>query len=426
MPRLSAVSLLFGAFLVPVASAAEGVKFPPPEKLPAVAELPDPLTGFDGKKITTKQEWESRRRPELKAIFEEYMYGKRPANPASVTGKVLFEDAKAFGGKGTLREVEITFGPDTHPKIYLLIATPNDRTSPVACFVGPNFNGNHTILADDRIRIPTAWTYKDKPGVVDNKATAAGRGKLPDAWPLETIIGKGYAVATFHAADIQPDRPNVREGMRATLPQRDGEAPGNETATVMWWAWGVSRAVDYLVTDKAIDPKRLAAVGHSRLGKTVLLAAAFDDRIALAIPHQAGCGGTGPSRHADPKAESVKRINTAFPHWFCGHFKAFNDATEKLPFDQHSLVAVVAPRPVLFTNAADDLWANPTGQFANLKAATPVYDLLGSEGLKADKVPAPGDPLVDSKLGYWIRPGKHEMNPDDWAIWFQFADKWLK
>lgn len=416
---------LIGAIFVPLA-AADAEKFPPPEKLPPNPELPNPLIALDGTKITTKEAWEAKRRPELRELFQHYMYGRRPSEPDKITSKVLFEDTKAFGGKGTLREVEITFGPESYPKMHLLLAMPNDRKTPVACFVGPNFNGNHTILADERIQIPTQWTYANKPGVKDNKATAEGRGKLPQVWPLETIIGKGYAVATFYNGDIQPDRPTIREGMRATLPAAVGEAPGDETATVMWWAWGVSRAIDYLMTEKGIDPKRIAAVGHSRLGKTVLLATAFDDRIALAIPHQAGCGGTGPSRHADPKAESVKRINTSFPHWFCGNFKKFNDATDKLPFDQNCLVALCAPRPVLMTNAADDLWANPTGQFAVLKAATPAYELLGTEGLKADRVPAPGDKLIDSRLGYWIRPGKHEMNPDDWGIWFQFADKWLK
>src|SRR5205085_5634423 len=143
-----------------------------------------------------------------------------------------------------------------------------------------------------------------------------------------------------------------------------------------WWAWGCHRAVDYLLTDKGIDGKRLAVVGHSRLGKTALLAGAFDDRIAVVIPHQSGCGGAGPSRTKNPKAETVKRINTSFPHWFCDNFKQFNDDPSKLPFDQHGLVALVAPRPVLFSNAVEDQWANPDGQFDVLKAADPVYRLL--------------------------------------------------
>jgi hypothetical protein len=405
-------------------AAVLAADFPPPDKLPSKPELPDPTVMLDGTKVTTREQWEQKRRPELKALFEHFTYGKYPARPEKVAGKVLFEDAKALGGKATLREVEITFGPPEWPKIYLLVAVPNGK-APAACFVGTNFGGNHLLTDDGRVRVPTAWVPSNYPGVKDNKATEAGRGKQADTWPLEQVVSRGYAVATFYCGDVQPDRPNVREGMRATIPVAPGDPDPAETATIMWWAWGVHRAVDYLVTDKLIDPKRVAVVGHSRLGKTALLAGAFDERIAVVIPNQAGCGGTGPSRHSDPKAETVKRINTSFPHWFCGNFKAFNDDPSKLPFDQNGLVALCAPRPVLFTNAAEDLWANPSGQFAVLKAAEPAYRLLGVEGCAADKMPEVNTP-VDSRLGYWIRPGKHAMSPPDWKTYMDFADKWLK
>lgn len=410
--------------LLGAAAVAAAADFPPPDKLPPAPGLPDPLVMMDGSRVTTKEQWEAKRRPELKELFQHYMYGRQPAKPEAVTGKVLFEDRAAFGGKGTLKEVEVTFGPPEWPKLYLLVATPNGK-APAACFVGANFGGNHLLTPDDRVRIPTAWVPDRYPGVKDNKATAEGRGKQAETWPLAEVVGRGYAVATFYCGDIQPDRPGVREGMRATLPDSDKPDRGDETATIMWWAWGVSRAVDYLVTDKAIDGKRLAAVGHSRLGKTALVAGAFDDRIAVVIPSQAGCGGTGPSRHADPKAETVAVINKAFPHWFCGNFKGFDADPSRLPFDQHGLVALCAPRPVLFPNAAEDLWANPAGQFEVLKAAAPVYKLLGVEGLAAGKVP-PANTPVDSRLGYWVRPGQHAMTPADWRTYMAFADKWLR
>src|SRR5262249_7186072 len=162
--------------------------------------------------------------------------------------------------KGTLREVEITFGPPEWPKIYLLVAVPNGKT-PAACFVGPNFHGNHVITSYEKVRIPTAWVPDRGPDVVKNQATAEGRGKQADTWPLQQIVEKGYAVATFYCGDVQPDRPNVREGMRATIPAVPGLAPMDETATIAWWAWGCHRAVDFLVTDKSIDAKRIAVVG---------------------------------------------------------------------------------------------------------------------------------------------------------------------
>jgi hypothetical protein len=269
--------------------------------------------------------------------------------------------------------------------------------------------------------------YPNRKGVKDNRATEESRGTEIDVWNLEQSIDRGYAVATFYNGDVDPDRSDKREGLRPFLATIAPKAPaGSETATIAAWAWGIHQVVGYLIgfESKRIDVKRIICVGHSRLGKTALLATAFDDRIALAIPHQAGCGGTGPSRHNNPKAETVKRINTSFPHWFCGNFKKFNDDPSRLPFDQHCLVALCAPRPVLFTNAVEDQWANPDGQFEVLKAADPVYKLLGASGLEANKMPEVGK-LVDSTLGYFIRPGKHSMSREDWKVFLDFADRHL-
>jgi hypothetical protein len=400
--------------------------FPPPEKLPAHPGLPDPLVMLDGTRITTAADWRAKRRPELKALFQHYMYGTIPPPLVKVTAKVEYEDTKALGGKATLREVALTVGPPGAPKVRVLLVVPNKRSGPVPAFVGMNFCGNHALVDDPQVRVPTAWMYPGQPGVVANKATAAGRGKQKDVWALEQSIDRGYAVATFYNGDIDPDRKDERGGIRPFLPKGD-------TATIAAWAWGISRVVDYLVTLAEIDAKKIAVVGHSRLGKTALLAAAFDERIALAIPHQAGCGGTAPSRTSDPKAESVKRINTAFPHWFNAEFKKFNDQTERLPFDQNCLVALVAPRPVLFSNAAKDLWANPEGQFVVLKAANPVYRLLGAGGLELvpasalEAKPKPfSEVLSAGTLGYYIRPGAHSMTKGDWKVFLDYADRHLK
>jgi len=393
--------------------------FPAPKDLPSQPALPDPLVMFDGTKVTTKDQWVIKRRPELKALFEHYMYGTIPP-PKSVTAKVLHEDTKAFGGKATLREVGLTalLGHE----FRLLVVVPNSRKGPAPCFVGPNFGGNHAIVDDAMVALPTAWMRPSPPNVKDNKATEEGRGKQKDVWNLEQSIDRGYAVATFYYCEIDPDRGDVRGGVRPLLPKE------LDTATIACWAWAVHRAIDYLTTLKdEVDPKRIATVGHSRLGKTALLAAAFDERIALAIPHQAGCGGTAPSRPVGSRVsevESVKRINTSFPHWFNAAFKQFNDNPTRLPFDQHCLAALCAPRPVLFSNAEEDLWANPEGQFEVLRAADPVYRFLDAGGLDAKAVPPLGK-LVDSRLGYFIRGGKHSMTKQDWEAFLEFADKHL-
>ncbi len=414
---------LLGAFAMTAAAPADDLD---PAKLPSRPEFPDPLVMLDGTRVATKEDWFARRRPELKKLFEELMYGRYPAVKAHVTGKIVHEDRQALGGKATLREVAVSVGVGTAPPFYLLVVTPNHRTGPAPAFVGLNFCGNHAVTTDPKVRIPDGWMYPNRAGVKDNKATEAGRGTQTDVWPLEAIIDRGYAVATAYNGDLIPDNPKVRGGLADVLmPLSKGDRAPDATATIMAWAWGLHRAVDYLVTLPEIDPKRVAAVGHSRLGKTAIVAAAFDDRIALAIAHQAGCGGTAPDRTKNPKAETVKRINTSFPHWFCDNFKKFNDDVTRLPFDQHCLVAVCAPRPVLFSNATGDQWADPPGQFDILKAATPVYKLLGAEGLAAEAYPPEGK-LIASRLGYWVRPGQHAMTPADWRTFLAFADKWLK
>jgi hypothetical protein len=413
--------LLIPAVLL-LATHVHAADFPEVAKLPAHAELPDPLVMLDGTRVTSKEQWFDKRRPELRALFQHYMYGYLPA-PLKIEAKVEREDRKALDGKATLREVTIAFGPPETPRIHLLLVVPNDRKGPAPCFVGMNFSGNHALVKDPAVRLPTVWMYDRKPGVKDHRATEEGRGTQLDVWALDQSIARGYAVATFYNGDIDPDRADKREGIQPHLRKPDDKPGPHDWGTIAAWAWGVHRAVDYLVTDRDIDSKHIAVVGHSRLGKTALLAAAFDDRIALSIPHQAGCGGTAPSR--GKVGESVQRINTSFPHWFNGTFKEFNTQPERLPFDQHCLVALVAPRPVLFSNAVEDTWANPDGQFQVLQAADPVYRFLNAGGLDAKEVPAVGK-LVDSSLGYYIRPGKHSMTREDWKLFLDFADKHFK
>ncbi len=396
--------------------------FPDVSQLPARPEMPDPLVFLSGERVMSREQWFQKRRPELKALFQHYMYGYPPPAPEKVEATLEREDGRAFGGKATLREISLAFGPPDTPRIHLLLVVPNELKRPAPVFVGMNFSGNHTLVQDAQVRIPSGWAYDHFPGVKDHRFTEEGRGKLLYVWALEDSIDRGYAVATFYNGDVDPDRSDVREGIQPHF-RKPGQKTGpHDWGTIAAWAWGMQRAVDYLVTNPDLDKKRIAVVGHSRLGKTALLAGAFDERIALVIPHQAGCGGTAPSR--GKVGESVQRINTSFPHWFNGTFKEFNTQPERLPFDQNCLAALVAPRPLLFTNAVEDTWANPGGQFQVLKAADPVYRFLEAGGLEADKMPEPGK-LIDSKLGYFIRPGKHSMGKEDWLVFWAFADKHL-
>ena len=406
-----------------VAPMAARAQFPEVKDLPVQLNLPDPLVQLDGQRVTTREQWINQRRPELKRLFQHYMYGEMPAAPDSVVAKVEREERNYFGGKATLKELTLTFGPAGTPPIHLLLVVPNGRTVPPPVFLGMNFCGNHALLTDSKIHLPNVWMYDNKIGVEHNRATEAGRGTQVDVWALEQSIDRGYAVATFYSGDVDPDRPDVREGIQPFFPENGLRRAGHDWGTVAAWAWGLQRAVDYLTSSHEVDSRRIVVVGHSRLGKAAMLAGAFDERIALIIPLQAGCGGTAPSR--GKVGESVKQINDHFPHWFAGAFKEFNDQPEKLPFDQNCLVALAAPRPVLFANAAQDTWANPKGQFEVLKAAEPVYRLLGAGGLDAERMPEPNR-LIDSTLGYYIRPGVHSMTKGDWKVFLDYADKNLK
>ncbi len=406
--------------------------FPAPEKLPGVSTLPDPLAMRDGTRVTTKEQWFTQRAPELRALFAHYMYGARP-QPQSVTGKILREDKAALGGKATLREVLVECGLGT--PVHLLIVIPNTRTKSAPCFLGMNFHGNYQLLDDPKIQMPQGWVGDKFPGAEPNRAADAARGKERETWALEQSVDRGYAVATFFSGDVVPDDKALAEAALKKFRDSGDERGAADTATIMAWSWGYSRMLDYLLTVPEIDGKRVAIVGHSRNGKTALVAAAFDERIALAIPSQAGCGGSAPDRIAAelsapqangrPTVETMAVINKSFPHWFSGTFKEFNEAPARLPFDQHALLALCAPRPVLLSNATEDKWANPPGQFAMLRAADPVYRLVAGDGLSADQMPEVGV-LLNSRLGFFIREGKHSMTTPDWKVWLDFADRWLK
>lgn len=424
MNRIERVWLTIGlVVLLAVPMLAQTRRFPEVSALPVQPGLPDALVMFDGKPVTNAQQWRTQRRPELQALFQHYMYGYFPPAP-TIRATVAKTEKDALNGKATMKEVVISFGPSQTPALNLLVFVPNKRRAPAPAVLGINFCGNHTVVSDPRVSLPQNWLPQRCPGVVNNRATAEGRGKETQGWNVEQTIDRGYAVAIFYHGDLAPDTPDFTQGVFPHF-QKAGQAkPGpHDWGNIAAWAWGFHRAMDYLVTDKAIDKNRIAAFGHSRNGKAAILAAAFDERIALVLPHQAGCGGTAPSR--GKIGESVKAINDRFPHWFNDTFPLFNEQVERLPFDQHELIALVAPRPVLLSNATEDTWANPAGQFEMLQAADKVYRLLKADGLDATAMPEPGK-LVASTLGYFIRPGKHSTTPEDWNAFLNFADKHLK
>jgi hypothetical protein len=398
-------------------------------KVPAFT-LPDPLTLADGTKVADAETWRARRRPELLELFRREVYGRAPEAPRGMTFTVEATEPKAVDGLATRKIVAIRFSdrPDA-PVMRLMVYVPNAakaRGVKSPAFLGLNFGGNQAVDPDPAIPLPDTWMRDNAAkGYVKNRATDASRGSEASRWPLAMVLRRGYALATANYHDIDPDFDDgFKNGVHGLLDGPSGSArPGDAWGSIAAWAWGLSRALDYLETDPDIDATRVAVLGHSRLGKTSLWAGASDDRFALVISNDSGEGGAALARRRF--GETTRDLNTSFPHWFCGNFKKYSDREETLPVDQHELIALIAPRPVFIASAEDDRWADPKGEFLAALGASPVYRLLGTDGLGATEWPAVGTPVLTT-IGYQMRPGPHDVKDADWAAFLDFADKHMK
>lgn len=369
--------------------------------------LPDPLVFENGTAVKSAQDW-PKRRAEILSLFEKHVYGRTPeaARKAKLKTGLVRTIPDFLDGKAVLREIRLTL-PAAHGGddvvMLLMLVTPKSAQNPVPAFVGLNFPGNQSVHPDSRIT----------PSPSSDAKTVRGSGS--SRWPLEMIIDRGFAVATMRYGDIDPD---FDDGFINGIHGVYGKPGPEEWGSIGAWAWGLSRILDYLETDPSVDARRVAVIGHSRLGKTALWAGAQDPRFAMVISNNSGCGGAALSRRAF--GETVERINTVFPHWFCDRFADYNHKEDRCPVDQHQLIALMAPRPVYVASATGDAWADPKGEFLSAKLAGPVYELLGKKGVGVEEQPEPNHPVGDS-VGYHIRTGKHDINDYDWRQYLDFA-----
>ena len=367
------------------------------EKVPAYT-LPDALTTTDGRKVTTPRMWTKVRRNEILELFRENVYGRVPETPYQKSYKVVKEDKTAINDAATLKQVDITITVDSKSLvIHLTLFTPNNSQKPVPAF----------LLIDNRGPSNTDPSRKVK----------------SEFWPVEEAIARGYGMAVFNNADVDPDNfDDFKNGIHGLLDKNP--RPDDAWGTIAAWAWGASRCLDYLVTDKDIAGDKVAVVGHSRGGKTALWAGAEDTRFAMVVSNESGCGGAALARRRF--GETVGRINTAFPHWFCSNYKKYSNNEDALPVDMHMLLALTAPRALYVDCASDDLWGDPRGSYLSLYNAIPVFKLLGTNSDIPEAMPPLNKQVISGKVAYHIRDGVHNMLLKDWNWFMDFADKVLK
>jgi hypothetical protein len=368
--------------------------------------LPDPLVLQNGKPVRNANIWLKQRRPEILKLYETEIYGRVPASAPTVTFKVTETDTNALDGAAVRKEITGHFGgqPDS-PAVHVHLFLPAKAAAPVPVLLHLTFSGN-----------PPASV----------STTNSSRPRPSEAGPIADILAHGYGYATLRYTEFEGDsRTNNLTIVRAMALARGQTAPAaDEWGTVSAWAWGASRVLDYFTTDRAVDAKRVALIGHSRLGKTVLWAGARDPRFALVFSSCAGEMGSALARR--DYGETVDDMAASFPWQFAGNFQKYAGHWNDLPVDAHLIIALNAPRPVFITGGTQDQWADPKGEFLAEVAAGPVYRLLGKKDLGASDGPPLDTPLITGDLGFHYHTGGHAMTASDWKAFLDFADRHLK
>jgi len=391
------------------------------ESLSGTYTLPDPLVFPDGRKVKSATQWYKRRRPQIVSLFEEFEYGKIPENVKKFAFKVSDNGTPSLGGKALRKQVTVYLTGDTsNYKMEVLIYLPANAQKPVPVFFNISFSPNSVVVDDPGIKPGFMWG-KDGKRI---PAPAGGRfGRLdPDIF-----LSQGIGFATVNYGDIEPDfADGVKYGIRGYYLKSGQNYPAqDEWGAISAWSWGLSRAMDYFVTDSRIDSKKIALFGVSRLGKTVLWTGCRDTRFGMVIASCSGEGGAAISRRLYGETIDHMTHPTRYFYQFAGNWRNFKDDPSKSPVEANMLVSLMAPRPLLLQTGDTDKWSDPKGEFLAAVGAAPVYEMLGKKSLGTDVYPAAGVPILND-LGYYMHAGGHGALPADYEIFIRFIKMHFK
>ncbi len=366
----------------------------------APADVPELMTTFAGEKVTSVEQWERVRAPELLKEFTVGEYGRRPVErPPELSFERAEPDAVMMDGKALRKRIRVTYGGAYGKGSFVFTAFIPRQERPAPAFV---FICNR----DPAENIDP--TRKVKSGF----------------WPAEEIVERGYAAIAFWNGDVAPDwhTGNTR-GVFAAFRDVNRRGSCSGWGTLSAWAWGASRVMDWIETEPLLDASKVAVVGHSRGGKTALVAGVYDRRFAMACSNDSGCSGAKLNHIDLPKSEHVVQIMVPASYWFCENYMKRVNAELDWRVDQHEFVALMAPRLVCIASATEDAWAGPEGEFYSGLLASPAWELYGKKGLVAGAFPPADTPLQEGCISYHLRTGKHNLTPYDWARYMDFADR---
>jgi hypothetical protein len=387
------------------------------ESMVGAYTLPEVLECSDGKIIDNAFDWVHIRRPEILEIYKNTMYGYLPVRPDKTEFEVVSEKNDALNNTAVRKEIKLTFSMNgkTHSFVMLLYI-PKNLSAPAPVFVGLNFRGNHTVTPENDV-IMTGKT-------LDGEFVESRRSIHINRCCFEETVKRGYATATVCYHDVYPDSKDENSWRKSVYnlfyADESNEKFHTHASAISAWAWGMSRMLDCLEGEKMIDCSKAFVYGLSRLGKAALWTGANDTRFKMVISNESGCCGAALLRR--DFGENVEIITHYFPHWFVSSFAQYACREAEIPFDQHWLISLIAPRYAAIGSAEEDLHADPKGEFLAGAHAGAVYKLFGIETYN-ENTPHPVGSHITGAVSYHIRSGVHDQNLADWEHYWKIAEK---